>query len=837
MKEIFQHFIRQVHMKNGEHEQILLRIAFTSLILAYLSIEMLLGNPEMISMHQIIFAGCYLTFSILLATYVLFKPNPSKSRVFVSMIFDLGATTYVMLISHETGPIFFGIYLWVIVGNGIRFGAWSLITSYVSSVVGFGLVILLNDYWISNPRLSIGLMLTLILIPPYILKLRNQVNLALEEARRASKAKSEFLSNMSHEMRTPLNGVIGASDLLISTHLDDEQKDLVSTLKKSAQLLLKLIDNILDLSKIESGKLVSEKADFDLHKLVNSTLEMFLPQVEKKKLSLSVRYTPETCFMLRGDPLHLQQILINLLGNAIKFTDNGSVELRITTVQQDDYLTRLRFEVIDTGIGISPQAQSRIFESFTQADQNITRTYGGTGLGTTISKQLVELMGGSMGVQSEPGIGSIFWFETPFSKQPATVLVETKPTLQQLYVLTVGLPQADQLAVTNFTKSWGLRCEHAASLTHFFTYLIDKNIAHPDNLAILCLPQNIGMTAKDFAANLHELRGQQRLSSILLNPDLHNHSEEEYLDAGYSCLLRMPLDKTLLFNALHGIMAPRPSEGVISFKEHYERSTASKRGVRILVAEDNGTSRQIIEKILMHGNHQVDLVENGEQALDKLEESNYDLLILDMNMPQMGGLEVVKVHRALSRQPMDTPVIILTANATLEAKLECEHAHIDAYLTKPVDALTLLDTVARLTLTPPKSDAPELAHHVEQIAIGFINEDTLHHLTLLGGEQDDFLRTVIYGFLSETDKLLEAMRIAISKQEYATFKELAHILKGSSGNVGAEVLFSVCSQVLALSDAEIEVLSTNLLDKALDSYPTTRASLLRYLNGANQASV
>ena len=409
--------------------------------------------------------------------------------------------------------------------------------------------------------------------------------------------------------------------------------------------------------------------------------------------------------------------------------------------------------------------------------------------------------------------------------------------MQQLYVLTVGLPQADQLAVTNFTKSWGLRCEHAASLTHFFTYLIDKNIAHPDNLAILCLPQNIGMTAKDFAANLHELRGQQRLSSILLNPDLHNHSEEEYLDAGYSCLLRMPLDKTLLFNALHGIMAPRPSEGVISFKEHYERSTASKRGVRILVAEDNGTSRQIIEKILMHGNHQVDLVENGEQALDKLEESNYDLLILDMNMPQMGGLEVVKVHRALSRQPMDTPVIILTANATLEAKLECEHAHIDAYLTKPVDALTLLDTVARLTLTPPKSDAPELAHHVEQIAIGFINEDTLHHLTLLGGEQDDFLRTVIYGFLSETDKLLEAMRIAISKQEYATFKELAHILKGSSGNVGAEVLFSVCSQVLALSDAEIEVLSTNLLDKALDSYPTTRASLLRYLNGANQASV
>ncbi|ADE11526.1 multi-sensor hybrid histidine kinase [Sideroxydans lithotrophicus ES-1] len=837
MKAKFQHFIRQLRMKNGEHEQVLLRIAFTTLILTYLFVEIMLGNPEIISRRQLIFASSYLVFSILLAAYVLFKPNVSKRRVFLTMICDLGATTYVILISQETGPIFFGIYLWVIVGNGIRFGAWSLITSYVTSILGFTLVIFLNDYWISNPRLSIGLMLTLILIPPYILKLRNQVNQALEEARRASKAKSDFLSNMSHEMRTPLNGVIGAGDLLLGTRLDDEQKDLVATLKKSAHLLLKLIDNILDLSKIESGKLVSEKTDFDLHKLVNSTLEMFLPQVEKKGISLSVRFTPETCFMLQGDPLHLQQVLINLVGNAIKFTSKGSVELRIATLQQGDLQTLLRFEVIDTGIGISPQAQGRIFESFTQADQNITRIYGGTGLGTTISKQLVELMGGKMGVQSEQGIGSIFWFEIPFFKQSAAVLVESKPTLEQLFVLTIGLPREEQHAVTDYTAGWGIRCEHAASLTHFFTFLIDKNIERPANLAILCFPQNIGMTAKDFAANIQELRGLKQVSPILINPDLHNHSEKEYLDAGYSCLLRTPLDKTLLFNALHGIMAPRPSEGVISFKEHYERSTAGKRGVRILVAEDNGTSQQIIEKILKHGNHKVDMVENGEQALDKLEENTYDLLILDMNMPQMGGLEVVKVHRALSRRPLDTPVIILTANATLEAKLECERAHINAYLTKPVDALTLLDTVARLTLTPAKTDAPELFHSLEQFSAGLINEDTLHHLALLGGDQDDFLQTVLYGFLLETEKLLEAMRLALSKREYSTFKELAHILKGSSGNVGAEALFAICTQILAISNAELGSSAKGLLDEALQNFPETRAALLHYLNGAHQATV
>ena len=841
MKDKLEYFIQQVRLREGEHEQSLLRVFFTFPIFIYLFVEFYFVTPASIGVPIFIFSVVCFTSAILLVLYILHKRDTSRKRQCLAMYADICAISFGMLMTDEAGVLFYGIYLWVITGNGIRYGRESLTSAYVASMLGFSTVIFLNDYWHDHLRIAVGLWLTLLCIPLYILKLRGQLNDALESAQAASKAKSNFLSNMSHEMRTPLNGVIGASDLLISTRLDDEQIDLVGTLKKSAHLLLKLIDNILDLSKIESGKLVSEKTDFDLHKLVNSTLEMFLPQVEKKGIGLSVRFTPETYFMLQGDPLHLQQVLINLIGNAIKFTSKGSVELRIGTSDQDDQQTLLRFEVIDTGIGISAQAQAKIFESFTQADQNITRTYGGTGLGTTISKQLVELMGGRMGVQSEPGIGSIFWFEAPFPKQPLSALSTSKPTLEQLYLLSIGLPLNEQLAVTSYATTWGIRCEHAASLTHFFTYLINKDIARPDHLAILCVPQNIGMTAADFAANIQELQGQQKLSTILINPDLHNHSEKDYLDAGYSCLLRTPLDKTLLFNALHGIMTPRPSEGVISFKEHYERSTANKRGVRILVAEDNGTNRQIIEKILTHGNHKVDLVENGEQALDKLEECTYDLLILDMNMPQMGGLEVVNVHRALSRHPLETPVIILTANATPEARQECERAHIDAYLTKPVDALTLLDTVARLTLTPSKPVVPALVHPArlleEQYPSGFINENTLHHLTLLGGNQEDFLRTVIYGFLSETDKLLEAMRIALDKQEYATFRELAHILKGSSGNVGAEALFTVCSQILSRDEAELGISAKDSMDQMLDGYPATCASLLRYLNGAHQATL
>jgi len=841
MNDKLAYFIQQVRQREGEHEQALLRVFFTFPIFLYLFIEFYFVTPSTIGVPIFTFSIVCVSGAILLALYIFHQRNSSRKRQTLTMFADIGAISLGMMMTEEAGVLFYGIYLWVITGNGIRYGKESLFKAYVGSMLGFSAVLLVNEYWHDHLRIAIGLWLTLLCIPLYILKLRGQLNDALEKAQAASRAKSDFLSNMSHEMRTPLNGVIGASDLLISTRLDEEQKSLASTLKQSAQLLLKLIDNILDLSKIESGKLVSEKVDFDLHKLVNNTLEMFLPQVEKKGIGLSVRFTPETCFMLQGDPLHLQQVIINLVGNAIKFTSKGSVELRISTHQQDNFQALLRFEVIDTGIGISPQDQARIFESFTQADQNITRTYGGTGLGTTISKQLVELMKGKMGVQSEPGIGSIFWFEIPFDKQAPVEITQSKPTLEQLYVLTIGLPQNEQLAVTSYTNSWGIRCEHAASLTHFFTHLIDKDTSRPDNMVILCLPQSIGMTAKDFATNIQELQGRQKLSPILVNPDLHNHGEQEYFDAGYSCLLRTPLDKTLLFNALHGIMAPRPSEGVISFKEHYERNTANKRGVRILVAEDNGTNRQIIEKILKHGNHKVDLVENGEQALDRLEENTYDLMILDMNMPQIGGLEVVKIHRALSRQPLDTPVIILTANATAEARKECERSRIDAYLTKPVDALTLLDTVARLTLTPPKSDSAELTHGLthsdEPDTRGYINEETLHHLALLGGDQEDFLHTVIYGYLSETDKMLEAMRIALSKREYATFRELAHILKGSSGNVGAEALFTICSQVLLCNEAELKSGANSLLDEALANFFPTRAALLRYLNGAEQASL
>jgi two-component system sensor histidine kinase RpfC len=835
MKRLIRHFILLIKQRNGEHEQALLRISFTASILIYL-----LFFASAISDVSQWFAYAYLTFSILNLIHLLFRPAPSKIRQTVTMLADIGAVSFEMLTTNEVGALFWGIYLWIIVGNGIRYGKRLLIGSYVASLIGFLLVISTNDYWLEkHPDLAIGLLITLFLVPLYILKLRNQLNQALESAQEANQAKTQFLAHMSHEMRTPLNGLIGVSDLLTVTPLNREQYDLVRTLKNSSKILQQLIENVLDFSKIESGKLESEKIDFDLHELVNNIIEMFQSQAAEKKLQLNVRFSPDTPYALKGDALHLLQIIINLTGNAIKFTNKGSVELRISTIRQDETTAYLKFEVIDSGIGISPEAQQTIFERFTQADPSIARKYGGTGLGTTISRDLVKLLGGKIGLHSELGIGSVFWFELPFGKQVLMNEMSSPTSLDQLRVISIGIAQTERNVLANHLAGWRVRYEYEDSIDRFFSRLNQMQLSQQKGVVVMCSPQNFGMSAKDFADRIATLDPNHSISMILFNPDMQAELDEDRLELGYTCLLRIPLDKTLLFNALHGVMTPRPTSGVISFKDHYERTNKEKRGVRILVADDNGTNRKIIARILEHGGHKVELVEDGEQALDMLEQKRFDLMILDMNMPQMGGLDVVKIHRATSLLSVPTPVIILTADATIAAMRECEAAEIDSYLTKPVDAITLLDTIARLTSTVNTVDVAELSTHTEDDDehSSMLNENTLHQLALLGEGQDNFLQVVIHGYISETEKILEAMRTSLTNHEYATFKELAHIIKGSSGNVGADAMYTLCSEIMQCPPADLDLKASMLLKQVHACFKTTRMLLIQHLGNASRASL
>lgn len=839
MKEKFRYFIQRVREREGEHEQVVLRVAFSLVIFIYLVIEKFFDALNSIPSNVLYFLEIWIALSFALLFVVLVNQLSSRKRQWVAMFLDIGAVTFLMLNLKEAGYLLFGIYLWVIVGNGIRYGVPPLIGSYVFSLVGFALVVTLNPFWSSQPRLSIGLFLTLTMIPLYLIKLLNQLNKAIISAQEANQAKSRFLAHMSHEMRTPLNGVIGTSDLLTTTPLNGEQFDLVNTLKSSAQTLLQLIENVLDFSKIESGKLTSEKTDFDLHQVVRGTLEMFKSQAKLKGLRLNVRFSSDTSFSLHGDTLHLRQIIINLVGNAIKFTNKGSVELRVSTQNQDNESTRIRFEVIDTGIGISQEAQETIFESFTQASTDISRQYGGSGLGTTISKQLALMMGGDMGVHSELGVGSVFWFELPFEKQVISNANGSPRALGLLHAITLGLRFNERESISSYLDGWGIQHRHEISLPHFFSRLEEIPQTLQKNTIILCNPSSLGMDVSEFSQRVQAICPSRELSLILVASEVLPYSEESLMEMGYSCFLRAPVDKTLLFNALHASIASQPQSGVISFKEHYQRNALEKTGTSILLAEDNGTSRKIISKILEYGGHRVDLAENGEEALDKLEEKNYGLIILDMNMPLMGGLEVLKIHRAITRQNPPTPVIILTANATVEAKQECEDAGADSYMSKPVDAVTLLDEISRLTATLMRGEAPEYGSDsplVEYETTPILKETTLKHLELLGEGQEDFMPIVIHGFISETEKLLEAMRSALSRKDYQAFRELAHTIKGSAGNIGAESLHIVCSNIMDLTDQALPEKAQELLSEAQERFKGAHDALSAYLGRSDRNS-
>jgi two-component system sensor histidine kinase RpfC len=812
----------EVRENNSEREQALLRILIALLIFAYLAYRYFAdANPSAIA-PVFAFSGAWLLAGVIFAAFVFNSGRPSETKQLLALLADISAVTFGMLMTEETGVLFFGIYIWVTIGNGIRYGARSLVLSQVLSIAGFAIVLLQNRFWSEHHTFAAGLMLMLVMIPLYTFKLLERLNLAIRVASEANKAKSIFLANMSHEMRTPLNGVIGAAELVLETPLSAEQKDLVQTLRNSGRILLKLIEDVLDLSRIESGKLSAENVEFDLHGMVNGTMDMFTLAAQKKGLQLHTHFSPETCFMLRGNAQYLRQVIVNLVGNAIKFTHDGAVELRVVTVSQDEATARLRFEVADTGIGIAVQSQHSIFESFTQANAYISGTYGGTGLGTAISKQLVEFMGGQIGLHSEEGRGSTFWFDLPFEKQPESRTLDVLPSFSKIRVIIAGIEVIEQAAISAHLNQWNVHFDQAQSAARLFQLIGKIQAQKPQPLCVLCDPVALGMGARDLAERVWKNHSPNHLSLILIDGNAGGQSEEDLLNMGYACLLKTPVNHSQLFNALHGVVSAHTAEeDVLSFMEQHRLNNAQQRSLSVLVAEDNGTNRMILSKILTRAGHVVALAENGEQALDALEQSRYDLAIMDMHMPVMSGLEAIKIYRALAPQPV--PVIVLTANATTEARSECLDAGAAAFLTKPIDAARLLDTVARLADERQETVSPATPSGV------LLNGQTLRHLLELGDGQNDFLESVIGGFLAEGERMIEAMETALSRREYATLKELAHTMKGSAGNVGAEELFGVCREIMQASHADLQHSAENLMNDAAKKFSATRVALMSYL--------
>jgi len=420
-----------------EHEQAIVRLAVDVLIVLYLLPGAIAQNLE----PTIIVMFGHLAGAILIFGHILLAPGISPLRRVLAVVVDIAAVTALMAFIGERAAPMFLLYVWITLANGFRFGARYLQLSLAISVVGIVALLWKGEFWRDHLTIGIGLLIGFIALSFYVRSLVTKLFDAIARAEAANQAKRRFISVVSHEMRTPLNAIIGMADLMRDTTLTREQADMMQTLRGSSQVMLGLVEDVLDFSKIEAGKLVLERTDFDLHALVNSTSRILQAQAQAKGVAFVVSIMPEVPPAVRGDAHHLRQVLINLAGNAVKFTERGSVTVHVSLQEETESGLRVKFSVRDTGIGISPEAQQRIFDSFTQADQSTTRRFGGTGLGTTIAKQLVELMGGRIGLESAVGLGSTFWFEIALDKQPERALAGAGE-LAGARVLLVGFPQA-----------------------------------------------------------------------------------------------------------------------------------------------------------------------------------------------------------------------------------------------------------------------------------------------------------------------------------------------------------------------------------------------------------
>jgi two-component system sensor histidine kinase RpfC len=806
-----------------EHEQALIRLLNAVALGLYLL-------PEILS-HMAVWA-VYFAAGIGIVGWIFVSPAPSPTRRTLGAISDVSTLTWALVQFGEHSAPLFLAYLWITLANGFRFGASYLMLSLALSVAGFGAVLALGDFWLGNAGFGIGLMVGLVALSLYVRKLVTQLFDAIARAEAANQAKRRFISVVSHEMRTPLNAIIGMADLLRDTSLTREQADMLQTLRSSSRVMLGLVEDVLDFSKIEAGKVVIDKADFDLHALVNSTCRILAAQAAAKGVDFVVSIMPEVPPAVRGDPHYLRQVLINLAGNAVKFTEQGSVTVHVSAQAETDARVRLKFSIRDTGIGIAPEAQQRVFESFTQADQSTTRRFGGTGLGTTIAKQLVELMGGKLGLESAVGLGSTFWFEIDLEKQPERAGAGSGD-LAGARILLIGVPAVERAPLEETLAGWGALPVAVADVDEGVSRLVAEiSLAKPYHSALIYS----GGEDLKAAQRFRRAAPDPAPPTVLAVARAADVSRFEALSAGFTAVLELPFDKRLLFNVLHSVSAgDEMRDGVVRLQDYARRGGAARK-LRVLVADDNPTNREVIGKILERGGHSVVLANDGEQALDALERERPDIVLLDRNMPVLGGMETLQAIRLITRGRERLPVLMLSADVTPEVKREALEAGFDAFLPKPIEALRLLEEIQILTGKPqearraepaPASAPPRVVVELSQHA-PVVNAETLGHLEELGSSAA-FVEKLVGVFLADNGTLIGRVEQALAARDYKEFRSLLHALKGSSASMGTDRLTALCASLGKLSDAEMRLQAPRVLRSLNEELAAARGELERYV--------